>query len=70
MLEVETPRGKALAAFMIDYGELGNLVWVCFLRKSGECWSYQNPDILLSPCETMKIRQQPICKGVLDTCSD
>ena len=43
-LPVETPQGKALAHFLIDYGVEHHLLWVCF-HTNGECWSWRNPDI-------------------------
>ena len=43
-IPVETPKGKALAQFLIDYGVEHHLLWVCF-HQDGECWSWKNPDI-------------------------
>lgn len=43
-LPVITPKGKAMAQFLIDYGPEHHLLWVCF-QQNGECWSWQNPDI-------------------------
>lgn len=43
-IPVETPKGKAMAQFLIDYGVEHHLLWVCF-QENGECWSWQNPDI-------------------------
>ena len=43
-IPVETPKGKALAQFLIDYGPEHHLLWVCF-QENGECWSWQNPSI-------------------------
>ena len=40
-----TPKGKALAHFLIDMGAEHDLVWVCFQDDSGECWSWNNKDI-------------------------
>lgn len=44
-LPVTTPKGKALAHFMIDMGPEHNINWVCFNDTNGECWTWQNPDI-------------------------
>lgn len=44
-LPVITPKGKAIAHFVIDYGVEHNLLWVCFLDENGECWTYENPEI-------------------------
>lgn len=43
-IPVETPKGKALAQFIIDYGPEHHLLWVCF-QDNGECWSWQNPEV-------------------------
>jgi len=43
-LPVVTPRGKALAHVLIDYGAEHDLVWVCFCGD-GQIWSYRNQDI-------------------------
>lgn len=44
-LPLETPRGPALAHFLIDEGPESNLKWVVFQDETGECWTYQNPFI-------------------------
>jgi hypothetical protein len=41
-LPVNTPKGPALAHFLLDYGPEYNLIWVCFIDETGECWSYDN----------------------------
>jgi hypothetical protein len=41
-IPVSTPKGNALAHMVIDYGPEHNLIWVCFIDSSGECWSYDN----------------------------
>lgn len=43
-LPLETPRGKALAHFVIDDGPEHHLMWVCF-QQDGQCWTWQNTDI-------------------------
>ena len=44
-LPIITPKGKALAHFLIDYGIEHDLIWVCFQNDTGECWSWKNIDI-------------------------
>ena len=44
-IPIFTPRGKGIAHFLIDNGIENNLQWVCFLDNSGECWTFENPDI-------------------------
>lgn len=43
-LPLITPKGKALAHMVIDYGPEHHLVWVCF-QDDGEIWSWKNPDV-------------------------
>jgi hypothetical protein len=42
-----TPKGKAKAHFLIDYGEEHDLLWVCFQDDTGECWTWGNKRIRL-----------------------
>ena len=44
-LPLQTPKGSALAHFLIDYGPEYNLLWVCFNDENGECWTWQNTEI-------------------------
>lgn len=44
-IPLETPKGKAMAHFLIDYGEEHHLMWVCFQDDTGECWTWSNKDI-------------------------
>ena len=44
-LPLETPKGSALAHLVIDYGPEHNLIWVCFIDETGECWSYDNKHV-------------------------
>ena len=53
---LDTPRGPGFAHFLIDYGQEHHLLWVVFLNESGECWTFSNKDIRLSPNETMGVR--------------
>jgi hypothetical protein len=41
-IPMETPRGKALAHMVIDYGPEFDLLWVCFDDATGECWTWAN----------------------------
>lgn len=40
-----TPKGEGLAHFIIDYGIEHNLYWVVFIDSTGECWTFQNPEV-------------------------
>ena len=44
-LPVNTPRGKALAQILIDYGAEHDLIWVCFQQENGEIWCWKNQDV-------------------------
>ena len=44
-LPMETPRGKAVAHFLLDYGLEMDLMWICFQDETGECWTFQNHEI-------------------------
>jgi hypothetical protein len=46
-LPFETPKGKAMAHFVIDYGPEHHLLWVCFQDQTGECWTWANPEVRL-----------------------
>ena len=40
-----TPKGPALAHFLIDYGEEHHLMWVCIQDGTGEIWTWPNTQI-------------------------
>lgn len=44
-LPLTTPKGKASAVAIIDYGPNCDLLWVTFLHDSGECWTFNNTEI-------------------------
>ncbi len=52
-LPVVTPKGKAWAHIVIDYGPEADLIWVCFLDDNGQCWSYRNSEIRIQKNETI-----------------
>ena len=54
-LPVKTPKGKAWAHVLIDYGPEADLIWVCFQDDTGECWSWANKDIRMQ--ENLTLRQ-------------
>lgn len=41
-IPLETPKGSALAHFLIDYGPEFDLLWVCAIDETGECWTLNN----------------------------
>ena len=44
-LPMTTPKGAAIAHFLIDYGMESHLYWICFITETGECWTYANPHV-------------------------
>ena len=44
-LPLETPKGKALAHVLIDYGVEYDLLWVCFQDDTRECWTWSNKEV-------------------------
>lgn len=52
-LPVITPKGKATAHFLIEHGDEHHLQFVCFQDDTGECWTWQNPDVRLQGNVTM-----------------
>ena len=48
-----TPKGRALAHFLIYYGPEHDLMWVCFQDDTGECWTWENADIRARVNHTM-----------------
>lgn len=48
-----TSRGTGYAHFLIDLSQEHHLLWVVFLDDTGECWTFQNPEIRLQPNPTM-----------------
>jgi hypothetical protein len=52
-LPMTTPKGKGWAHFLLDYGQEHHLLWIVFIDTTGECWTFQNPDIRLQANITM-----------------
>lgn len=52
-LPLDTPKGKAMAHFLIDYGPEHHLLWVCFQDETGECWTWPNAEIRLQSNTSM-----------------
>ena len=57
-IPVTTPRGKALAQVLIDYGAEHDIIWLCF-QDDGECWCWRNQDIRAQTNITFD-RQKPV----------
>jgi len=52
-LPLITPKGKAWAHIVIDYGQEHDLLWVCFQDETGECWTWGNGDVRIQENITM-----------------
>jgi hypothetical protein len=48
-----TPKGEGYAHFVINNGQEHHLKWVVFIDNTGECWTFENPDVRLSHNPTM-----------------
>ena len=44
-IPLTTPKGKAWAVAIIDYGPDWDLLWVTFVNDTGECWTFSNKEI-------------------------
>jgi hypothetical protein len=53
-IPVNTPKGSAIAHFLIDLGPENNLQWVCFQDDTGQCWTWMNSDIRATRNITMQ----------------
>lgn len=52
-LPLLTPKGKALAHLVIDYGPEADLMWVCFQDEDGACWTWCNRDVRIQANATL-----------------
>lgn len=52
-LPLITPKGKAWAHIVIDYGQEHDLLWVCFQDETGECWTWSNREVRIQDNITM-----------------
>ncbi|HVK10394.1 MAG TPA: hypothetical protein VM597_16625 [Gemmataceae bacterium] len=55
-IPLDTPKGKAFAHFVIDYGQEHYLLFVCFINETGECWTFPSRDVRLEKNITMGVR--------------
>ena len=58
-IEMDTPRGRALAFFRTDPSSTQSIRWGCCIKATGEWWEYENEHVLHAPCETSGIRRNP-----------
>jgi hypothetical protein len=62
-LPMDTPKGIADAHFVIDYGSEGHILFVTFVRCSGECWTWQARECQLEKNVTGGIRSCAECEN-------
>lgn len=58
-IPLETPYGRGMAEFVIDYGPDWHLLWVTFIDATGECRTLQNTEVRLQRNDTLGT-QKPI----------
>jgi hypothetical protein len=54
IIPLETPKGRAMAHFLLDYGEEHHLLWICFIDETGECWTFRNSEVKLQKNASMR----------------
>jgi hypothetical protein len=68
VLWLDTPKGLALAKFLVDRGIDSDNEWVCIINETGEIWSFDNSDVLVTKSYTLGRRAKwdakPIRRGV------
>jgi hypothetical protein len=52
-LPLLTPKGKAWAHLVIDYGPEADLLWICFQDQDGACWTWSNRDVRIQANATL-----------------
>lgn len=55
-LPLDTPKGLGDAHLVIDYGSKSPILYVVFLRESGECWVFDNRVVKLEKNITGGVR--------------
>lgn len=55
MILVETPLGRGMAIFLIDYGMHQNTCWVVALEQDGVVKHFDSNDIIMSPNYTYHV---------------
>lgn len=44
-IPIHTPKGEGLCHIIIDMGPEHDILWVTFIRETGECWTFPNRKI-------------------------
>ena len=56
VLWLDTPKGLALAKFMVDRGIDSDLEWVTIINETGEIWSFDNSDVKV--CKNLTLNRR------------
>lgn len=67
-LWLNTPKGYALAHFLVDYGKESDLYWVCFQQDTGEIWTWPNPKV--RACKNISLERIIDDKTIQDKLKD
>lgn len=54
---LDTPKGKGIAHFLIDYGIEASIKWVVFIQETGECWTFPNEKV--TACKNITLGRIP-----------
>lgn len=57
-LPMDSPKGPCDAHFLIDYGPEANLLFVTFVRATGQCWTWPAKEVRLEKNITGGIRNE------------
>ena len=52
-IPMSTSKGDGWAFFMIERSQEHHIEWVVFLDNSGQCWTFQNPEVRMQNNYTM-----------------
>jgi hypothetical protein len=52
-LPLDTPKGRAWAYFILDYAIDFDLLWICFVDETRECWTFSNREIRIVENQTI-----------------
>ncbi|WP_210772102.1 hypothetical protein [Rhodanobacter lindaniclasticus] len=44
-IPLTTPKGEGFAHILIDYGPETDPYWTVFITRTGEVWTYSNPEV-------------------------
>lgn len=58
-LPMTTSKGQGFAHFLIDYSQEHDLIWVVFMKDTGQCWSFPNKDVRLDANFTLGTGKDP-----------